>query len=82
MRDKLLRPEIYKQYEEHLKILFADILIDVKNGRDLEDVRKAAYVKFINLSIRISTMTSKFRLITVTAIYQLLTQQCSPLQEN
>ena len=45
MRDRLLRPEIYSHYEEYLKILLADILIDVKNGMDLEDTRKAAYLK-------------------------------------
>lgn len=45
MRDRLLRPEIYAQYEEHLKVLLADILNDVKNGRDLENARKAAYTK-------------------------------------
>lgn len=45
MRDKMLRPETYKQYEEYLKVLLADILVDVRNGRDLEDARKAAYVK-------------------------------------
>ena len=45
MRDKMLRPEIYVQHEEYLEVLLADILVDVKNGRDLEDARKAAYVK-------------------------------------
>lgn len=42
MRDRLLRPEIYSHYEEYLKILLADILIDVKNDTDLEDAREAA----------------------------------------
>lgn len=41
--DKMLRPEVYRQYEEYLKVLLADILTDVRNGRDLENVRKAAY---------------------------------------
>lgn len=45
MRDKKLRPETYKQYEEYLKVSLADILVDVRNGRDLEDARKAAYMK-------------------------------------
>ena len=45
MRDNMLRPEIYGQYEEYLKVLLADILTDVKNGRDLENARKAAYEK-------------------------------------
>ena len=41
--DKMLRPEVYRQYEEYLKVLHADILTDVRNGRDLENARKAAY---------------------------------------
>lgn len=45
MRDKKLRPETYKQYEEYLKVSLADILVDVRNGRNLEDARKAAYMK-------------------------------------
>ena len=44
-RDKMLRPEVYGQYEEYLKVLLADIMIDVKNGNDLESARKAAYEK-------------------------------------
>ena len=39
----MLRPEVYRQYEEYLKVLHADILTDVRNGRDLENARKAAY---------------------------------------
>lgn len=45
MRDKMLRPETYKQYEEYLKVLLADILVDVKNGKDLENARETAYSK-------------------------------------
>ncbi len=44
MRDRLLRPEIYSHYDEYLKALLADILIDVKNGMNLEDAREAAYL--------------------------------------
>lgn len=45
MRDRLLRPDTYKQYEEELKVLLADILIDVKNGMNLENAREVAYLK-------------------------------------
>lgn len=45
MRDRLLRPEIYSHYEEYSKALLADILIDVKNGMNLEDAREVAYLK-------------------------------------
>ncbi len=34
MRDKQLRPDAYAQAEEELKILLADLMIDVRNGKD------------------------------------------------
>lgn len=33
-RDVLLRPDYYKQTEEKLKSLFADLIIEVQNGKD------------------------------------------------
>lgn len=38
-----LTPAFINAYEEYLKVLHADILTDVRNGRDLENARKAAY---------------------------------------
>lgn len=80
--DKMLRPEVYRQYEEYLKVLHADILTDVRNGRDLENARKAAYEQIYQSVNRHLTMTSNFYLTFVTTTFPLLTRQCSPLQDN
>ena len=45
MRDKLLRPEVYWQTEENLRVLLADILTKVENGMDIDEARKAAHTK-------------------------------------
>ncbi len=42
--DMRLRPEVYSQVEEELKVLLADLLIEVKNGKDLIEARKEAYI--------------------------------------
>ncbi|MBQ2663354.1 MAG: hypothetical protein IJG16_04310, partial [Clostridia bacterium] len=43
--DILLRPDVYAQYEAYLKVLIADIISDVANGRDYTEARKEAYTK-------------------------------------
>ena len=45
MRDMMLRPDVYAQAEEQLKILLADIITEVKNGMDMNTATKAAYEK-------------------------------------
>ncbi len=36
MRDMYLRPDCYKQIEEKLKALLADLIVDVQNGKDFD----------------------------------------------
>lgn len=50
IRDMYLRPEAYAQAEEYLKVLLADLIIEVQNGMDPEEARKLAY-KRIYMSI-------------------------------
>lgn len=45
MRDMMLRPDVYTQAEEQLKILLADIITEVENGMDMNTAIKAAYEK-------------------------------------
>lgn len=45
MRDKQLRPVAYAQAEEELKVLLADLIIDVQNGKDYMEAVKEAYAK-------------------------------------
>jgi hypothetical protein len=45
IRDMYLRADVYAQDEEYLKILLADILSDVENGKDFEEARKEAYIR-------------------------------------
>ena len=45
MRDMLLRPEVYRQTEENMRGLLADILAEVENGKDIDEARKAAHTK-------------------------------------
>lgn len=35
MCDKMLRPDVYTQAEEQLKVLLADIITEVENGMDM-----------------------------------------------
>jgi hypothetical protein len=44
-RDMLLRPEVYEQYEEYLKTLLADLIIEVENGSDYKTAQEAAYLR-------------------------------------
>ena len=44
-RDIYMRPEVYRQTEENLRVLLADILAKVKNGMDIDEARKAAHTK-------------------------------------
>ena len=45
MRDMQLRPDAYAQAEEELKILLADIITDVQNGKDYGEAVKEAYIR-------------------------------------
>lgn len=45
MIDVQLRPEAYAQAEEELKVLLADLITEVQNGKDYEEVRKEAYIQ-------------------------------------
>lgn len=45
MRDKQLRPDAYVQAEEELKVLLANIITDVRNGKDYTEAVKEAYIK-------------------------------------
>lgn len=44
-RDMYLRPEYYRQAEEQVRVLIADLIEQVKNGGDYEKARKAAYTR-------------------------------------
>ena len=44
-RDMYMRPEVYRQTEENLRVLLEDILAEVENGKDIDDARKAAHIK-------------------------------------
>ncbi len=43
MRDMQIRPDAYAQAEEELKILLADLITDVHNGKDYMEAVKEAY---------------------------------------
>ena len=45
MRDMMLRPDVYAQAEEQLKVLLADTITEVENGMDMNTATKAAYEK-------------------------------------
>lgn len=45
MRDMMLRPDVYAQAEEQLKVLLADIIKEVEKGMDMNTAIKAAYEK-------------------------------------
>ena len=45
MRDMMLRPDVYAQTEEQLKVLLANIINEVKTGMDMNTAIKAAYEK-------------------------------------
>lgn len=43
--DMWLRPDVYKQAEEDIKILLADLIAEVQNGKDYIQALKEAYIK-------------------------------------
>lgn len=45
MRDMKLRPDAYAQTETELKILLADLITDIENGKDYMEAVKEAYIK-------------------------------------
>lgn len=45
MRDMQLRPDAYAQAEEELKVLLADLITEVQNGKDYMQAVKEAYIK-------------------------------------
>ena len=45
MRDRQLRPDAYAEAEEELKVLLADIITEVQNGKDYMEAVKEAYIK-------------------------------------
>ena len=44
-RDMYMRSEVYRQTEENLRVLLADILAEVENGKDIDEARKQARTK-------------------------------------
>ena len=44
MRDMQLRPNAYAQAEEELKVLLADLITEVQNGKDYVEAVKEAYI--------------------------------------
>ena len=44
VRDIYLRPEVYAQAEEELKVLLADPLVEVNNGKDMTEAQKETYI--------------------------------------
>lgn len=45
MRDRQLRPDAYTQAEKELKVLLADLIADVQNGKDYMEAVKEAYIR-------------------------------------
>ncbi|MCI9086531.1 MAG: hypothetical protein HFE51_08975 [Clostridia bacterium] len=44
MRDRQLRPNTYAQAEEELKVLLADLIADVQNGKDYNTAYEEARI--------------------------------------
>ena len=42
--DMRMRPDVYQRTEEELKVLIADLLTEVENGKDVTEARKEAYI--------------------------------------
>lgn len=42
--DMRLRPDVYQRAEEELKVLLADLLVEVQNGKDVTEARNEAYI--------------------------------------
>lgn len=45
MRDMQLRPDAYAQAEEELKVLLADLITEVQNGKNYMETVKEAYIR-------------------------------------
>jgi hypothetical protein len=63
IRDMYLRADVYNQAEEQLKVLLADIIGDVENGKDLEETRKEAYLRIyqsVNPAYTVPDITTDF----------------------
>ena len=45
MRDRQLLPDAYAEAEEELKVLLADLIIEVQNGKDYIEAVKEAYIR-------------------------------------
>ena len=45
IRDMYLRPEVYAEAEEQLKVLLADLITEVENGKDFDTALKEAHIK-------------------------------------
>ena len=45
MRDMQLRPDAYAQADEELKVLLADLILAVQNGKDYGEAVKEAYIR-------------------------------------
>ena len=45
VRDMYLRPEVYQETEDRLKVLLADTITEVENGMDINTAIKAAHAK-------------------------------------
>lgn len=44
-RDMYLRPDFYQAAEEQVKIIIADIIVAVENGKDYDEAIKESYIK-------------------------------------
>ena len=49
MRDTYLRPDAYRQAEDELRILLADLLMEVSNGKDIVQAQREAYILIYRL---------------------------------
>lgn len=45
IRDMYLRPEVYAETEEQLKVLLSDLITEVENGKDFDTALKEAHIK-------------------------------------
>lgn len=62
-RDIYLRPDYYKEAEEKVKVLIADIITEVEKGKDYTEARKDAYTRIyqsVNPSFNPETLSADF----------------------
>ena len=77
-RDMYMRPEVYQQTEENLRVLLADILAEVKNGKDVDEANPSytppaphtdfCYVDTPAVDMAVYTVTNKL-LIEAHTVY-------------